>query len=83
MPDPDAPNLTTAIEHAAEAFSALLGCLSNKEPIPPSLWEAADTAIGRLKTIARNLRAATLNAMGMSATITRSGRSYGDGGGLR
>ena len=64
MPDPDVPDLTTAIERAAEAFSALLDCLSNKEPIPPSLWEAADTAVGQLKMIARNLGVAKLKTDG-------------------
>lgn len=83
MPDPDAPDLTTVIEHAADAFNALLGCLNNKEPFPPSLWKAADTAVGQLKTIARNLRAATLKTDGNGATITRSGRGYIDGGRLR
>ena len=65
MPEPLIPNpdldLATECQHAAEALSALLGCVDNSEPISPALREAADMAVLRMSQIARNLRAAWLN----------------------
>ena len=54
-------DLAADCQHAAEALSALLGCLDNGEPISPALREAADMAVLRMLQIARNLRAAGLN----------------------
>ena len=62
MPEPSTPNpnlhLATGCQHAAEALSALRGCVDNGEPSSPALRRAADTAVLRMLTIARNLRAA-------------------------
>ncbi len=65
MPEPLIPNpdldVASKCQHAAEALSALLGCVDNGEPISPALREAADTAVLRMLQIARNLRTAWLN----------------------
>lgn len=60
LPDHN-PDLAGECQHAAEAWSALLGCIDKGEPISPALREAAETAMQRMLAVARNLRAARLN----------------------
>ena len=59
MPDSKPRDLVGVCEHAAEALVALLG---RDDAIPSSLRRAADTAVNELLTVAKNLRAAKLNA---------------------
>ena len=53
----DSRDLTSAIQHSAEAFNALIKYIDKGEPIPSSLRDAAETGATNFLKIVRNMRA--------------------------
>jgi hypothetical protein len=55
------PILADDLDTAAEAFSAIIGCVDNGESISPELRQVTDVAIVNLLNYARNLCASLFN----------------------